>query len=90
MVRLGAGKPHPRKRYDKSIVVVFGEKLKAARLKTGLTQAQLAQGAGLLQQYISLIELGKQNVTLETAEALADVVDRDVRHLLPIRRPRTR
>lgn len=68
-------------------MATFGANLKAARLKAGLTQVQLAERAGLLQQYISLVESGKQNVTLTTAQTLAKVVNRDVRILLT--RPRT-
>jgi transcriptional regulator with XRE-family HTH domain len=70
------------------IVATFGANLKAARLKMGLTQAQLAEGAGLLQQYVSLVESGRQNITLTTAEALAKVVHRDVTMLLARPRPR--
>ena len=64
------------------LVAVFGANLKAARLKQGLTQAQLAERAELLQQYVSLIELGKQNVTLTTAQALARVVHQNVSEML--------
>src|SRR5579863_8536250 len=70
------------------IVAIFGTNLKTARLKMGLTQAQLAEAAGLLQQYVSLVESGKQNVTLTTAETLARVVNREVRTLLARPRPR--
>jgi transcriptional regulator with XRE-family HTH domain len=69
-------------------VAIFGSNLKAARLKLGMTQAQLAERSGLLQQYVSLVESGKQNVTLTTAETLAEVVGRNVSDML--RRPRTR
>jgi transcriptional regulator with XRE-family HTH domain len=71
-------------------VAIFGMNLKAARLKAGLTQAQLAERSGLLQQYVSLVESGKQNVTLTTAQALAKVVNRDVRTLLTRLRARPR
>jgi DNA-binding XRE family transcriptional regulator len=71
-----------------NIVATFGANLKSARLKLGLTQVQLADAAGLLQQYVSLVESGKQNVTLTTAETLAKGVDRDVRTLLARPRPR--
>jgi transcriptional regulator with XRE-family HTH domain len=64
------------------IVATFGANLKAARLKMGLTQVQLAEAAGLLQQYVSLVESGKQNITLTTAKTLAKVVNQDVRMLL--------
>jgi transcriptional regulator with XRE-family HTH domain len=88
MARAGAGRSRADKTDQDDIVATFGANLKAARLKMGLTQAQLAEAAGLLQQYISLIESGKQNVTLTTAKALAKVVNRDVRALLAPRRTR--
>jgi transcriptional regulator with XRE-family HTH domain len=72
------------------LVAVFGANLKAARIKRGLTQAQLAERAGLLQQYVSLVETGKQNVTLTTAQALARVVHQDVSDMLRGTAPRRR
>ena len=72
------------------LVAVFGVNLKAARMKQGLTQAQLAERAGLLQQYVSLVETGKQNVTLTTAHALAKVVHQDVSDLLRGTAPKRR
>jgi transcriptional regulator with XRE-family HTH domain len=82
MARSSAGKSRADKPDQDDIVATFGANLKAARLKMGLTQAQLADAAGLLQQYVSLVESGKQNVTLTTAKTLAKVVNRDVRMLL--------
>ena len=64
------------------LLAVFAASLKAARMKRGLTQAQLAERAGLLQQYVSLIEQGKQNVTLTTAQVLARVLRQDVSDML--------
>ena len=88
MAKSGADRPHSDEPDRDEIVATFGANLKAARLKMGLTQAQLAEAAGLLQQYVSLVESGKQNVTLTTAETLAKVVNRDVRMLLARPRPR--
>jgi transcriptional regulator with XRE-family HTH domain len=75
-----------RNRHD--LVATFGANLKAARMKMNMSQTELANAAGLLQQYVSLVESGKQNVTLTTALALANAVNRDVTALL--RRPRPR
>ena len=88
MGKPSAAKTHSGKPDQDDIVATFGANLKASRLKTGLTQAQLAEAAGLLQQYVSLVESGKQNVTLTTAQILAKVVNRDVRMLLARPRPR--
>jgi transcriptional regulator with XRE-family HTH domain len=89
MARPGAGRFRADKPDQDDIVATFGANVKVARLKMGLTQAQLAEAAGLLQQYVSLVESGKQNVTLTTAKALAKVVNRDVRALLAPPRKRT-
>ena len=80
-----SGEPDPD-----DLVAVFGANLKAARLKQGLTQAQLAERAELLQQYVSLIESGKQNVTLTTAQALARVVHQNVSEMLRGAAPKRR
>ena len=61
---------------------VFGQHLKAARLKAGLKQSDVATRTGLTQQYLSLIEAGQQNITLKTMILLAEVVDRDIRDML--------
>jgi ribosome-binding protein aMBF1 (putative translation factor) len=57
--------------------VIFGENLRIARSKRGLRQHELAERTGLPQQYLSLIELGQQNVTLKTVELLAEVLGQD-------------
>ena len=56
----------------------FGEHLRAARIKARMTQAQLADRAGLTQQYISLVEIGRQNLTLSTMAMLARIFGQDV------------
>jgi len=90
MTRTRSAKPRRRKPDEPDLAAIFGANLRAARLRAGMTQAQLAAGAGLLQQYVSLVELGKQNVTLTTAQTLARVVERDVRTLLTRSRSRPR
>jgi DNA-binding XRE family transcriptional regulator len=70
------------------LVAVFGENLRAARLRSDLTQAEIADRLGITQQYLSLIEKGRKNVTLRTMMALADVLGADVSDML--RRPRSR
>ncbi len=61
---------------------VFGGNLRAARLKAGLSQAQVAARTSLTQQYVSQVETGHQNITIATMEALARVVGRNVSVLL--------
>ena len=64
---------------------IFGENVRLARLQYGLRQYELAERTGLPQQYLSLIELGQQNVTLRTVELLAEVLGQDPSAM--IRRP---
>jgi transcriptional regulator with XRE-family HTH domain len=61
---------------------IFGQNVRAARIKAGLTQTQLAERTGLRQQYVSLVEAGHQNITLDTMAALSRAVGRDVSALL--------
>ena len=61
---------------------IFGENLKAARLKSGLKQSDVAEQAGLTQQRLSQIENGHQNLTLKTMVKLAAVVDHHISALL--------
>ncbi len=62
--------------------VTFGQNCKAARMKAGLSQAEVALAAGIPQPRLSAIEQGKGNITLETMVRLAKVVDHDLSHLL--------
>jgi ribosome-binding protein aMBF1 (putative translation factor) len=66
--------------------VIFGENLRIARSKRSLRQHELAERTGLPQQYLSLIELGQQNVTLRTVELLAKVLRQEPSSML--RRPK--
>ena len=62
--------------------ILFGKNLRAARLKCGLKQSEVAERTGLPQQYLSLIEAGQQNLTLKTMSALAAAVNHEVTDLL--------
>lgn len=61
---------------------VFGQNLKAARLRLNLKQSDVADITGMTQQHLSLIEAGRQNVTIKTMALLAEVVDHDLLDLL--------
>ena len=70
------------KRAREDFQVIFGNNLRASRLKCGLKQSEVAERTGLTQQYLSLIEAGQQNITLKTMILLAEVVDNDVADML--------
>lgn len=53
----------------------FGQRLKTLRKEKGLSQEELAERSGLNRPYISGIEQGKRNVSLEVIEKLAGALD---------------
>jgi XRE family aerobic/anaerobic benzoate catabolism transcriptional regulator len=63
-------------------VVVLGANVREARQRAGLTQAELAQRAGLAQPAISLIEPGQANPTVQTLQQIADALGCALANLL--------
>jgi transcriptional regulator with XRE-family HTH domain len=57
------------------IRVLFGQRLREIREQKGISQEKLAALAGLNRTYISKIERGERNVSLETAARLASVLE---------------
>ena len=53
---------------------LFGERLKQRRQGLGLTLAQLFEQTGITASYISVIERGRANPTLDMMVKLADAV----------------
>jgi len=49
----------------------FGTRLRELRVAAGLTQAELAEKAGISVNFISLVERGLKSPTLSTMERLA-------------------
>lgn len=47
-----------------NIVNIFGERLKEARQKANLTQAELAEKVGMSANFIGMIERGERNTIL--------------------------
>jgi transcriptional regulator with XRE-family HTH domain len=62
--------------------LVFGENLRQARIKAGLTQRAVEAQTMIKQAYISQIEGGKHNPRLGTMMTLAHAVEEDVVALL--------
>jgi len=59
-----------------------GKNIKLARIKAGLTQEQLAERADISSSYVSAIERGKQSVSLEYLNRIADALNIMVQELL--------
>jgi len=57
----------------------FGLRLKTLRKEKGLSQEELAERSGLNRPYISGIEKGKRNVSIETVEKLSQALHVPVR-----------
>jgi transcriptional regulator with XRE-family HTH domain len=61
---------------------VFARNLRRLRLATGLSQEELAARAGLHRTYISSVERGQRNVSLENIFAIARALGSDPRDLI--------
>ncbi len=59
-----------------------GVKIKVTRVKAKMTQEQLAEKADISSSYISAIERGKQSVSLEYLDRIADALQVPVTELL--------
>ena len=60
----------------------LGNRIKKARINQNLTQEQLAEMLDISVSYVSLIERGGRNATVETLLAIADVLQVSVASLL--------
>ena len=54
--------------------IAFGRRLREARERAGLSQADVAAHLGITQSYVSRVERGDQNITLSACEAFARAV----------------
>ena len=63
----------------------FGARLRIVRTKRKISQERLAEMAGLHRTFVSLIERGQRNITLETIEKLANALDVGMAELMPRR-----
>jgi len=60
----------------------IGQRIRASRIRAGLSQEALARRADLSNQTISNMERGESNATVETLQALALVLGTTVGALL--------
>lgn len=61
----------------------FGQKLRAVRKDKGISQERLAELAGLHRTYVSSVERGERNVSIETIEKLANALKVAMPDLMP-------
>ncbi|WP_444993852.1 helix-turn-helix domain-containing protein [Aliikangiella sp. IMCC44359] len=67
----------------KDIAFKFGKNIRARRKSLGISQDKLALLANMDRSYAGRIERGEVNITLEKAYSLAEILDCDIRELLP-------
>ncbi|MDB5337371.1 MAG: transcriptional regulator [Planctomycetaceae bacterium] len=53
------------------IQIEFGKRLRTLRTRAGLSQEKLGALAGVARNFVSMIENGQRNVTLDTVQKLA-------------------
>ena len=53
------------------ILIRYGQAVRNVRLEQGISQEELADRCGLHRTYISDVELGKRNISLENIERIA-------------------
>lgn len=65
------------------VLAAFASKLKAMRLKKGVSQEKLAEMAGLHRTYVSLVERGTCNISLLNIHKLAEALGVPLTKLMP-------
>ena len=60
------------------IAVRFGKAVRKSRLEQKISQEELAERCNLHRTYISDIELGKRNVSLENIERIVTALERSL------------
>jgi transcriptional regulator with XRE-family HTH domain len=60
----------------------FSKNLKKFRLEKGLSQEGLADECGLHRTYVSSVERGERNITVDNMEKLAIALGVDLRELI--------
>jgi len=66
----------------KSLRIQFGERVKELRIATGLSQEAFADRGGFARSYMSRIERGGSNASLDAIEVLANALDVEAWQLL--------
>lgn len=61
----------------------FGIRLREIRLKKGISQERLAELAGLHRTYVSSVERGGRNISLENIDRLATALGEPMAKLMP-------
>lgn len=71
-----------------SIQLIFGQNVRLAREKKGWSQDRLSEESGLHRTYISGIERGVRNPTIEIVQQIAVALDVDIQELFAVTKAR--
>jgi len=66
------------------ILINFGKAIRQIRLEKHISQEELADMCGLHRTYLSDVELGKRNISLENIEKLANSLGLSVAELFQV------
>lgn len=66
----------------RDICLRFGRRVRELRKERGWRQLDLAEQAGISENYVSDVELGRKEVCLRTIEALSKALDMDILDLM--------
>jgi transcriptional regulator with XRE-family HTH domain len=59
---------------ERQLIIEFGRRLREARRRAGLSQAEVARRLRIRQSYVSRVELGMENITLLACARYAQAV----------------
>ena len=71
-----------------SLRTLFGQRVREARVKKGLSQEKLAEHADLHRNYIGDIERAEKSATIDTVEKLSKALGLSVEQLFDYKRSR--
>ncbi len=66
----------------RDICIQFGKRIRELRKERGWRQIDLAEQAGISENYVSDLELGRKEVCLRTIGALAEALGTDILGLM--------
>lgn len=64
---------------------IFGNNLKYYRKRKGLTQQEIADVTGLNRVYISEVERGRKNITIDVMETISTKMDIKISKMFEVR-----
>ena len=64
-----------------NIQIEFGKRVKEVRRKKGMSQEELSRISGLNRNYVSDVERGKRNISLQSVSKIAEGLSIEVKEL---------